>query len=56
MIEDYSHTLQEQEEQHFYYCVSAVLRAFESHGTYNILKEICKNPHIKQELTKVLDL
>ena len=41
---DYSHTLLEQEEQHFYSCVMDVVEAFQTHGAMNILKEVMKNP------------
>ena len=51
MIEDYSHTLLEQEEQHFYSCVMDVTEAFQTHGTMNILREVMKNPQLKQELS-----
>jgi hypothetical protein len=50
MIEDYSHTLLEQEEMHFYSCVADVLRAFQCHGAGHILHEVMKNPQLKQEL------
>jgi hypothetical protein len=51
MIEDYSHTLLEQEEQHFYSCVADVIRAFQCHGVSNILYEVAKNPQLNQELS-----
>jgi hypothetical protein len=53
MIEDYSHTLLEQEEMHFYSCVADVLRAFQCHGAGHILHEVMKNPQLKQELTSL---
>jgi hypothetical protein len=53
MIEDYSHTLLEQEEMHFYSCVADVLRAFQCHGAGRILHEVMKNPQLKQELTSL---
>jgi hypothetical protein len=53
MIEDYSHTLLEQEEMHFYSCVADVLRAFQCHGAGHILYEVMKNPQLKQELTSL---
>jgi hypothetical protein len=54
MIEDYSHTLLEQEEMHFYSCVADVLRAFQCHGVSHILQEVAKNPQLKQELSLLL--
>jgi hypothetical protein len=51
MIEDYSHTLLEQEEMHFYSCVADVIRAFQCHGASHILHEVAKNPQLKQELS-----
>ena len=51
---DYSHTLLEQEEQHFYSCVMDVVEAFQTHGTMNILREVMKNPQLKQELSSCL--
>jgi hypothetical protein len=51
MIEDYSHILLEQEEQHFYSCVADVIRAFQCHGAGHILYEVMKNPQLKQELS-----
>ena len=51
MIEDYSHILLEQEEQHFYSCVADVIRAFQCHGAGHILHEVMKNPQLKQELS-----
>jgi len=53
MIEDYSHTLLEQEEMHFYSCVADVIRAFQCHGASHILHEVMKNPQLKQELTSL---
>jgi hypothetical protein len=53
--EDYSHTLVEQEEMHFYSCVADVLDAFQTHGVDHVLKEIAKNPQLKQELRAWLD-
>ena len=54
MIDDYSHILLEQEEMHFYSCVADVIRAFQCHGTINILQEAMKNPQLKQELSVLL--
>jgi hypothetical protein len=54
MIEDYSHTLLEQEEMHFYSCVADVTEAFLTHGTINILHEVAKNPQLNQELSQLL--
>ena len=54
MIEDYSHTLLEQEEMHFYSCVADVIRAFQCHGVSHILQEVAKNPQLKQELSLLL--
>jgi hypothetical protein len=54
MIEDYSHTLLEQEEMHFYSCVADVIRAFQCHGTTHILQEVAKNPQLNQELSVLL--
>jgi hypothetical protein len=51
MIEDYSHTLLEQEEMHFYSCVADVVEAFQTHGAINVLKEAMKNPQLNQELS-----
>jgi len=51
MIEDYSHIMLEQEEMHFYSCVADVIRAFQCHGTMNVLREVAKNPQLKQELS-----
>ena len=53
MIEDYSHTLLEQEEMYFYSCVADVVRAFQCHGASHILHEVMKNPQLKQELTSL---
>lgn len=50
MIEDYEHTLLEQEEQHFYSCVADVISAFQCHGAGHILHEVSKNPQLNQEL------
>jgi len=47
---DYSHTLLEQEEEHFYSCVADVVDAFKIHGTENIMREVSKNTYINQEL------
>jgi len=47
---DYSHTLLEQEEEHFYSCVADVVDAFKIHGTANIMREVSKNTYINQEL------
>jgi len=54
MIEDYSQTLLEQEEMHFYSCVADVIRAFQCHGATHILQEVAKNPQLKQELSVLL--
>lgn len=54
MVEDYSHTLLEDEERHFHSCVADVLDAFKTHGTNHILQEVAKNTVIKQQLSKVL--
>lgn len=51
MIEDYSHILLEQEQEHFYSCVENVTEAFLTHGAINILREVSKNPQLKQELS-----
>jgi len=48
---DYSHTLLEQEEEHFYSCVAGVVDAFKIHGTANIMREVSKNTYINQELS-----
>mgnify|MGYP003343166562 FL=1 len=53
--EDYSHTLLEQEEMHFYSCVADVLEAFQTHGIDHVLNEVSKNTVIKQELRRWLD-
>lgn len=53
--EDYSHTLLEQEEMHFYSCVADVLEAFQTHGIDHVLNEVAKNTVIKQELRRWLD-
>lgn len=49
---DYSHTLIEQEEMHFYSCVHSVMDAFLDHGVKDILKEAQKNPKIHQQLVE----
>ena len=53
--EDYSHTLLEQEEMHFYSCIADVLEAFQTHGIDHVLNEVAKNTVIKQELRRWLD-
>ena len=53
--EDSSHTLQEQEEYHFYSCIADVLDAFQTHGVDHVLNEIAKNTVMKQELRRWLD-
>jgi len=47
---DYSHTLLEQEEMHFYSSVHDVMEAFLDHGVKDILKEVDKNPKLHQQL------
>jgi hypothetical protein len=42
--------LLEEEEMHFYSCVSDVQVAFLDHGVKNILKEIEKNPKLHNQL------
>jgi hypothetical protein len=49
---DYSHTLLEQEEMHFYSCVHNVAEAFLDHGVKDILKEVDKNPKLHQQLVE----
>jgi hypothetical protein len=59
MIEDYSHTLLEQEEMAFNFAVLDVQSALSTFGVKYILDEVVKNPFIKQELKaylKVLDI
>lgn len=53
--QDYSHTLLEQEEMHFYSSVSDVLDAFKTHGVDHVLREVSKNTFIKQQLREWLD-
>ena len=53
--QDYSHTLLEQEEMHFYSSIADVLDAFKTHGVDHVLNEIAKNTVIKQELRRWLD-
>lgn len=53
--QDYSHTLLEQEEMHFYSCIADVLDAFKTHGVDHVLNEIAKNTVMKQELRRWLD-
>lgn len=48
--DDYSHTLLEQEEEHFYSCVADVVNAFRTHGVAEILQEVSKNTDINQQL------
>jgi hypothetical protein len=52
--EDYSHTLIEQEEMHFYSCIADVLDAFKTHGVDHVLNEIAKNTVMKQQLREWL--
>jgi len=47
---DYSHTLLEQEEEHFHSCVTDVVNAFRIHGVAEILHEVSKNTDINQQL------
>ena len=49
--EDYSHTLLEQQEMHYFSCVQDVQEAFQTHGIKDILSEVCKNPQLNQQLT-----
>jgi len=56
MIEDYSHTLLEQEEMHFYSCVADVLRAFQCHGAGHILHEVMKKSSIKSRAYIVVSI
>jgi hypothetical protein len=49
-MRDYSHTLLEQEKEHFYSCVTDVVNAFKTHGVAEILHEVSKNTDINQEL------
>lgn len=49
--EDYSHTLLEQQEMHYFSCVHDVQEAFQTHGIKDILSEVCKNPQLNQQLT-----
>ena len=49
-MRDYSHTLLEQEEEHFYSCVTDVVNAFRIHGVAGILHEVSKNTDINQQL------
>jgi hypothetical protein len=51
LTEDYSHTLLEEQEMHYFSCVRDVLDAFETHGIKDILSEVCKNPQLNQQLT-----
>lgn len=52
MMQDYSYTLQEQEEMHFYSCISDVTETFLSHGVKNILFEITKNPEFRKQIVE----
>jgi hypothetical protein len=52
--EDYSHTLLEQQEMHYFSCVQDVQEAFQTHGIKDILSEVCKNPQLNQQLTEYI--
>jgi hypothetical protein len=54
LIEDYSHTLIDQEEMHFYSCIADVLDAFKTHGVDHVLNEVSKNTVMKQQLREWL--
>lgn len=50
MNSQFPNSLIEQEEMHFYSCVSDVMEAFLDHGVKDILKEVDKNPKIHQQI------
>jgi hypothetical protein len=50
--DDAARTILEEEEMHFYSCVSDVIVAFLDHGVKNILKEIEKNPKLRNQLVE----
>lgn len=52
MNAQFSHSLIEQEELHFYSCVSDVMQAFMDHGVKDILKEVNKNPKLHQQMVE----
>jgi uncharacterized protein (UPF0303 family) len=51
---DYSHTLLEQEEQHFIFSTFDVQEAFSTFGVKAVLDEVRKNPLINQQLSTYL--
>lgn len=54
MNHDYSQVIQEQEEMHFYSCVTDVMEAFSYHGAKTILAEIDKNPKFHKQMVEFL--
>lgn len=48
--DDAARTILEEEEMHFYSCVSDVMVAFLDHGVKNVLEEIKKNPKLHNQL------
>ena len=52
--QDYSHTLLEEQEMHYFSCVQDVQEAFQTHGIKDILSEVCKNPQLNQQLTEYI--
>lgn len=50
MISQHPNGIIEQEEMHFYSCVNDVLEAFLDHGVKDILREVNKNPKIRNQI------